>query len=270
MPRRVPGLLLSALVGVGLSGGGDAEPLVLTGFESERIAPRAPGVILNLAVAEDDSIAAGVGIVDAIRILSASGEARASFETGNFVSGLVFAPGGELFASSIDRVLRLTPATGLTILSENRFHSRDLQGDLTLRGDRLFMVGHFSNHQTPSGQRHRWRAPNHRRLRLVPLRRGSSVRRSHSRTCGRVTAQRAHAHGHLPGPGRAGPGGAHEPADHVPGGAAGVPGRVHAGRPELLDWTAALVALRPERGRPIRASEPGSERGIGSWDAGKR
>jgi hypothetical protein len=150
MHRRTRGLLLSALVGFGFSGGAEAQPLIPPGFESEWIAPREPGVILNLAVAEDDSIAAGAGIVESVRILSASGEVRSSFETANFVSGVVFAPSGELFASTIDHILRITPERGPTILTEHRFHSRDLQGDLALRGDQLFVVGHFFDRTIPS------------------------------------------------------------------------------------------------------------------------
>lgn len=120
------------------------EPRLPAGFESERVRPGGPGIILNLAVDDLGKIYLGEGRVSGIRVLSPTGELLESFETGShFISGLAVRDSNLLFASSTRSVMTVTPRAGLLTRIENAFHFRDLQGDLALRGDQLFMVGHF-------------------------------------------------------------------------------------------------------------------------------
>ena len=131
-----------------LSSEAGAEPRLPAGFESERVAPRGPGVILNLAVDDLGKIYLGDAAgVSGISVLSPVGELLVRHETGNrSITGLAVRHRSLLFASSGDRVMTVTPGTGLLTKIENAFHFRSLQGDLALRGDQLFMVGHYFAH----------------------------------------------------------------------------------------------------------------------------
>ena len=136
------GLMVFAL----LSSEASAEPRVPAGFESERVGPGGPGVILALAVDDLGNIYLGEAVISGVRVLSPTGELLESFDTGNrFIGGLAARDSRVLFASTFDRVMQITSRTGLTTRAENPtwFHARDLQGDLALRGNQLFMVGQY-------------------------------------------------------------------------------------------------------------------------------